>query len=120
MGERLFESIESDRFSATMNVVSGLKPFVRAISSSNEFQELLASLRSDADLAAVVMRFNEIADRQTDPALECPWDVAMASYLLVLNRVDQRQSRLLSRTGTNAFERLVVQEDCGRDPLRES
>jgi hypothetical protein len=92
MHEELFEKIESERFSATMNVVSGLKQFVRAVSSSAEFQELLASLQTKTEPAAVLGRFHEVADRPTDLAHESPWDVAMASYLLLLDRVDPRQS----------------------------
>lgn len=92
MHEELFRAVESDRFFATMNVVSGFKQFVRAVPSSVEFQALLASLQSDTDLPALLARVNEVADRPTDAAHESPWDVAMATYLLALNRVDPRQS----------------------------
>ncbi len=94
MQESLFETLESDRFSATMNVVSGLKQFVRAIASAPEVQELLASTRSHDDVIVIAERFNQVAARATDPAYENPWDVALAAYLLVLDRVDPGQAAL--------------------------
>jgi hypothetical protein len=92
MHEQLFEKLESDRFSATMNVVSGLGQLVRALSTAPEVQELLASVRSGVDVLAIAERFNEVVDRETDPSYENPWDVAMAAYLLVLDQVDPGQA----------------------------
>jgi hypothetical protein len=105
MHEQLFEKLESDRFSATMNVVSGLKPFLRALASAPEVQALLASLRSSADLSAVAERFNQVIDRATDPSYENPWDVAIAAYLLVLHEVDRRQA-------ANCAERALNCPNC--------
>jgi hypothetical protein len=92
MQEQLFEKLESDRFSAAMNVVSGLRQFVRAVSSAPEVRELLACMRSNADLVAVAERFNQVIEREIDPSYENPWDVAMAAYLLVLEKVDRGQA----------------------------
>ena len=94
MQESLFDKLESDRFSAAMNVVSGVKQFVRAISSAPEVQELLASARSDDDSLVIAERFNQVAARATDPAYENPWDVALAAYLLVLDQMDPAQATL--------------------------
>ena len=94
MCQQLFEKLENDRFSATINVVSGLNQFVRALSSSDEFQELLTIARSDADRSLLADRFNQVAARETDPDYENPWDVALAAYLLVLEQVDPKQAAL--------------------------
>jgi hypothetical protein len=94
MCQQLFEKLESDRFSATINVVSGLNQFVRALSSSDEFQALLTIARSGADRSLLADRFNQLAARETDPEYENPWDVALAAYLLVLEQVDPNQAAL--------------------------
>ncbi len=106
MHEQSFEKLESDRFSATLNVVSGLNQFVRALSSSGEVQGLLASVRSGDDLRAIAERFNQVASRETDPEYENPWDVALAAYLLVLEQVDPKQAVLCAErasSGSNGW-----------------
>ena len=72
MHEQLFEKLESDPFSATLNVVSGLKPFVRALSSAVEVQELLASVRPVWTPVVVAERFDQVAARETDPGMRTP------------------------------------------------
>jgi hypothetical protein len=94
MLEQLFDQIESERFSATLNVVSGLKQFVRGLSSAVEIQELLASARSDMDPGVVAGRFDQVAAQETDPVHENPWDVALAAYLHVLNQVDPNRAAI--------------------------
>jgi hypothetical protein len=101
MYEQLFEKLESDRFSATLNVVSGLKQFVRALSSAVEVQELLASVRSGMDPGVVAERLDQVASRETDPAYENPWDVALAAYLHVLNQVDPKQAPICAERALN-------------------
>jgi hypothetical protein len=96
MLEQLFDQIESERFSATLNVVSGLKQFVRGLSSAVEIQELLASARSDMDHGVVAGRFDQVATRETDLSYENPWDVALAAYLHVLNQVDPNRAAICS------------------------
>ncbi len=94
MHEQLFEKLESDRFSATINVVSGLNQFVRDLSWSAEVQEVLVGIQSSTDLLEIAERFDLVAARETDPTYENPWDVALAAYLLILARVDPKQAML--------------------------
>ncbi len=105
MHEQLFEKLESDPFSATLNVVSGLKQFVRALSSAVEVQEWLASVQSGMDLGLVAERFDQVAARETDPGNENPWDVALAAYLHVLNQVDPKRAAVCA-------ERALTYPNC--------
>jgi hypothetical protein len=75
-----------------MNVASGLKQFARGLSSAPEVQELVASARSRDDSLVIAERFNQVAARPANPDYENPWDVALAAYLLVLDRVDPPQA----------------------------
>ena len=101
MLEQLFDQIEGERFSATLNVVSGLKQFVRGLSSAVEVQELLASVRSGTDPGIVAGQFDQVAARETDPAHENPWDVALAAYLHVLNQVDANRAAICAERALN-------------------
>ncbi len=94
MQDTVFEKLESDQFAAAMNVVSGMRQFVRGLASAPEVQELLASTRSRDDSLVIAERFNQVAARQADPDHENPWDVALAAYLWILDRVDPPQASL--------------------------
>jgi hypothetical protein len=85
MLKELFTAIESPRFSAEMNVVSGFGSFMRALSSHPQVRQLGEALDSPKALGDLFNRLLEVMGREFDTRYENPWDVALATYLLLLS-----------------------------------
>jgi hypothetical protein len=87
MEKILFEAIEHPNFSAQLNVVSGYRQFVRALTSAPELQELIGSIKVEDDVEDVLKRLVLCTKAPCEPGYEHPHDVALAAYLVVLNQL---------------------------------
>ena len=86
MLENLFEEIESARTAASVNVVSGLRSFVRALNEVPAVRALAAEARGSETVASKVLgRVLVLSKLKIDTRYENPNDVAMAAYLQVLS-----------------------------------
>jgi len=80
-GKELFRAIESDRFSALLNVVSGYRSFTRAVEQQPEVQQLRSAMRQPDVQLSVFVRLVQLLTREPDPKLENRNDVAVAVYI---------------------------------------
>jgi hypothetical protein len=86
----LFEAVESDRFSATVNLASDFKMFLRLLSSEKAVADLAAAVRGPAERAALSERVHALANERGEEGYEHPRDAALAAYLWVLSGADPR------------------------------
>jgi hypothetical protein len=82
--KNLFETIESHRFSAAVNVVSGYRAFVRAVGLQPEVQRLRQATAGGDGPWPVFDRLVWLLIREADEPYENPWDAAVAVYLWLL------------------------------------
>ena len=79
--------IESDRFSALVNVASNVKTFLRAVSEQPEITELAAAMHRPDVSQEVCKRALAIASAEVDEAYEHPGDAALGAYLWLLSNM---------------------------------
>jgi hypothetical protein len=94
MTEGLFDTIESPRFSAAVNVVSSYKAFLKALANAPELRQLHEEMRHWESIGAVFSRLVEVSEREIDPGRENPWDVALAAYLWLLWLVEKELAEI--------------------------
>ena len=91
---KIFDEIESNQFSAELNLASGYKMFLDIMNKNATFN-LLCSMVSGTGLFnggcdAILERIKEIVNADFDKKYENPYDVALATYVLVLLKVDRK------------------------------
>ena len=93
--EEALAYIESPRFDAELNVVSGSKAFFRAVANEPAVQISLSSLRESGPLREEVLgRICDLAASETDPRYENPNDSALAALLWLTCFADPDFARL--------------------------
>jgi hypothetical protein len=92
--ENLFTVLEKPNFSARLNVVSGLRSFVRALALQAEVRELSEKLQSPDAQREVFEHLMELASEPVATDEENPNDVALAAYTWLLNAKNQALARL--------------------------
>jgi hypothetical protein len=78
--------IESPRFAAELNVLSGFQSAMRAVADSDEVEWIVELAGGDATVAQIVyQRIAALCSADTDPRYENPHDVGLFAYLFALN-----------------------------------
>jgi hypothetical protein len=98
----LFTEIESNDFSAQLNVVSGLRSFLHATSKAGAVDRLLNAMQEREHCNLVLNRILELSKIQPDPRYENPRDVALAVYLWLL----KIKNRDLAEIGAETISRV--------------
>ena len=92
--ENVFEQIESDRFSALVNIASNYRTFCRALAAQPEIQKLATLMKSNETRQLVFQRVLELSARPSDQEFENPWDSALAAYIWLLASTDQALAKM--------------------------
>lgn len=87
--DELFQALESDRFSALVNLASSYKLLLRALAAQPEVGLLGQAMQTAEAKKAVCDRAVALAGAAGEPGREHPGDSALAAYLWVLNRADR-------------------------------
>ncbi len=83
--QELQRKIESEEFTAMLNVASTSKAYLTGLNEQPAFKELTQLLRdSFADVNEVVRRIRALATVEIDPHYENPYDSALAAYVWAL------------------------------------
>ena len=80
--------IESDEFAAHANLNSGISSFIGFLSSSEDVEDLRFCSGSKVVTEAIATRMTELAEIQPDYRYLHPYDVPLATYLYVLEKLD--------------------------------
>ena len=82
------QEIESNQFSARLNVASSFKVFIHTALKESVFKELILELtKSRYNIWLVLQRATELAQKEFDSRYENPWDTALTIYLEALSLV---------------------------------
>jgi hypothetical protein len=87
--DELLQAVESDRFSALVNLASSYKLFVRALSAQPEVGQLAQVMQATEAKKAVADRALTLVGVAAEAGREHPGDSALAAYLWLLNRADR-------------------------------
>lgn len=87
--EELFQVVESDRFSALVNLASSYKLFLRALAAQPEVGQLAQAMQTGETRKAVCDRALALAEAAGESGREHPADSALAAYLWLLSRADR-------------------------------
>jgi hypothetical protein len=96
MESELFAEIERPAFSVRLNVVSGYKQFLRALTASPEVQTLLEQIQTPENDRGLILRVESLVNSPSDPKFEHPKDAAVAAYLWVLTMTDPSSAELIA------------------------
>jgi hypothetical protein len=87
--ETFFEQVESDKFSAEINVASGFKVFLYALEINETLKNLIEYLKENSECSEkVVERFLNVLADEGNLGFVHPHDAALAGYLYVINKVN--------------------------------
>lgn len=87
--DELFQAVESDRFSALVNLASSYKLFLRALTAQPEVGQLAQAMQTTEAKKAVCDRALILAGFPGEAGREHPGDSALAAYLWLLHRADR-------------------------------
>lgn len=90
----LLDDIESEGFSVQVGAVSGHRLFKQVILGLPAIKRLI-ELKADRE---VFRRFCEVVKRPTDPNYASPWDVALATHVLILQELIPDVQPVLANT----------------------
>jgi hypothetical protein len=86
MHQSLFGIAENLETAIEVNVVSGYRQFVAAISSLSIAKNLNREILTTQDVNCVILRCKQLIEMPSDPQYENPFDVALSIYLWVLSQ----------------------------------
>jgi len=96
--EEAIRQIESSEFSAYVNVASGFRVFIRALTISEPVTQLRGLSRDPKVINQLLARVHYISRLSTDPRFENPWDTSLAAYLLTLASANLNAARTAAAT----------------------
>jgi hypothetical protein len=99
------KSIEGDRFSALVNLASGLRTFLRIAADQPEVRSLSGEMQAPEVTARVFERVLELSSAPAQQGCEHPADAAIAVYLWLLGSRDGDYAEFAAETviGCNHF-----------------
>lgn len=87
--QQLVERIEGTEFAVELGVASLAETFVRGLQAQQEVADLYLALRTDSDRKYKLMdRVDALARREPDVRYDNRWDIPLATYVWVLDRID--------------------------------
>src|SRR5260370_47516 len=77
--------VEDHQFAAEMNLASGSMTFYNSLRNHRVFSELTEQMKEPNVPEAVLRRLIELSNRTVQPQFENPFDVALTTYLTMLD-----------------------------------
>jgi hypothetical protein len=90
--------IESDGFSAVVNLASSLKTFLRIVADQPEIQSLSREMNSSKVTAEVFRRTMDLVMSPAEAEFEHPADAAIAAYIWLISNQDQKYAEIAAET----------------------
>lgn len=95
---KAMERIEGHAFSATVNLASDFRTFLRILAAQPEVGALAEAMKSERVAGDVLARILQLAAPPVDPGYEHPADSALAAYLWVLSSQNRDYSAIAVET----------------------